>query len=289
MITRKITKYIKALRVFEIFLMTGFALIGFIFALDTISQISIRKFLLIFFCTISLVASIYSFNAYAGKEYDKNNLRLRHLSNLSQQSALLYSLIFLCLSILIGLFINSRIFYFIIVIYFLWLLYSYPKKGLKYIPFSGTILHFISQIFHFNMGYIAFRPISLESILISVYFSFLFAGGHMHHEAIDYEADKISKNKTGAIFLGLKKIELFSFGLFTLGIIYWWVLFLQNFISSLYFISFFVAYLFHVALFIYFFNKFKLSNSSRIKYRSLYRFIYLVCCMIAFILNALNI
>ena len=40
------------------------------------------------------------------------------------------------------------------------------------------------------MGYVILEPLSLNSFFISIYFALLFSAGHLHHEVIDYEADK---------------------------------------------------------------------------------------------------
>lgn len=211
--------------------MTGFFMIGAVFAIQKLDTETLLKLLIIGIACFFLIVSIYAFNSFFGKKKDEKNERLADLKNMSRLGFLIASLITLAISLFLGFYLNPLIPIALIGVAALWIIYSLPVFGLKHIPFAGTALHFIAQIIHFNMVFYVFAPISWNSFLISLFFSFGFAGGHLNHEVIDYDADKSAGIRTGAILVGLNKGIWLSFILFTSGVILLGVLYLTNYLE----------------------------------------------------------
>ena len=169
---------IKTLRLFEAFLMTGFFMIAMIFAVPELTWHIVGRGALTFFAVFFLVLSIYAFNAFCGKKYDFINERLAFLQNTHPANYFVFSFLFFMASVFLFLFIDKSLLFYVISIQFLWIVYSLPFIGLKNFPFVGTVLHLMTQILHFNLVYAVFAPVSLYSVLVSVYFAFLFGQSH---------------------------------------------------------------------------------------------------------------
>jgi len=273
-----LTKHIKAFRFGEVFILSGFFLIGAIFSINQINYVVGYRLLLTGLLTFFLLCSLYAFNAYCGRNEDKNNQRLKSLNEISPS---LYLLGFLCLfslSVILGYFLYKPIILLIILLGGLGSFYSLPTIG-KNKPFVGTIIHFFFQVTAFHIAYIVFKPISGHSILISIYFSVLYAAGHLHHEVIDYEADKKALINTGAVFLGIKKNEFLSFTLFVIAAIYWFWLYLEGLIRGFEFFPFLGAFTLHLLVFTKFQGSFTNNFKQRILYRSIYRWFYFIAGM----------
>ena len=155
----------------------------------------------------------------SGTEDDKNNSRLADLAG-KRRSFIATLAVSLLLSFVLFFLIKPVLAAFSAVSFLLWCLYSFPKKGFKYRPLLGTLIHFIGQIIHFLMGYAVLAPVDGKSAAASVYFALLFSAGHINHELIDHDADEKSGIKTGAVCFGVSAWEKGSFALFTLATLY---------------------------------------------------------------------
>lgn len=266
---------LNALRIKEVFLMSGFFLIGAFYSIKDLSLFSILKLGIYELGSFFFVISVYAFNAYGGYNRDQINRRLSNLKNLNPQGFLVNTVGFFILFNLCYSFISLNILSFAWLSYVGWLLYSYPKIGWKNIPILGTLIHFFTQLLHFQMGYCIFSTPSYTSFLISVYFALLFSAAHLHHEIIDYVADKAKSSNTNAVFFGLKKTEMASIILFSIAAFYHSLLFIFNVIPILYFLPFFIAYLLQLYA--------KFSTPTPIKYRTQYRLYYLIAGVIIFL------
>ena len=141
-------KYLKAFRLGEVFVLTGFCLIGGVFSVDRIDiNIAFRLFLILWMAFF-LLGSLYAFNALCGRQYDIHNERLHGLDKISNKEYIVFFVIFLVLSIVSGYFLNEYTIYFILTLTVLGIIYSLPGIGLKNIPFGGTAFHFFFPDYH---------------------------------------------------------------------------------------------------------------------------------------------
>lgn len=267
-----VKKLIKALRLEEVSLMSGFFVIGGFFAIQNINSQSVFRIFLLGILSFSVVLSVYSFNAASGKKSDKNNLRLKNLWHIDARLYYLFALGFFVVSIICGLFLHKLIAVMAIVIIALWVLYSHPVIGLKQKAVFGTLIHFFGQIIHFNMAYLAFQDLSYESLFISIFFAIAFSTGHLLHEIIDMEADKQAGLKTAPILFGLNKTLNAIVALLSINLLLLIVLFGVGFISIAFY-CFVIPAIMHLFLFIIY--KYKIIEKSLL-IRNTYRLGYFV-------------
>lgn len=265
-----IKKLIKALRINEVSLMTGFFVIGGFFAIDSFSTDIIIKLTWLGILSFSIVLSVYSFNAAAGIRDDVDNYRLQNLWGLQRKYFMLFSMLFFLLSIFLSFLLNKYIPVFSGIIILLWVLYSHPVFGLKRKAIWGTLIHFFGQILHFNMAYLAFKDVSVESVMISIFFAVAFSSGHLLHEIIDYDADKKSGLQTSAVKFGINAMGTSVIILLLINVILLIGLFAVDFISMAFY-CFMIPALIHLLLFVVFKKK---VQSKALFIRSVYRVVY---------------
>ncbi len=270
-------RYWQALRFSEVFLMSGFFLIGGIFAINSFDYENILKLLGLGVLSVTIVLSVYSFNSAAGKEKDANNIRLQNLWNFSEKKFLFFALIFFLISLSLSFVLNKFASILCAITIFLWSLYAHKTNGLKQKAIYGTLIHFFGQIIHFVMAWIIFREFSYEAILIAIFFSLAFSSGHLLHEIIDYECDKNSGFKTSAIKFGVKTIAKSIAIILFLNLIIISLLFVFNYISEVAFISFALATLIHFCIIVFNINNI-LQKALLIRY--IYRIVYLLAGVI---------
>jgi len=244
------------------------------FAVNSIDPAIVRKVVFSGAMTFVLITSIYAFNAWGGKANDANNLRLNKLSNISLSGFMIISLALLIAAMAIGWVIDVMLIVYIAIIYLLWVLYSYPKIGLKSRPYLGTVLHFVAEVVHFNMIFSVFGQTGKESMLISAYFGLLFAGGHLNHESLDYEPDQQSEIVTGAVKAGQQTTDRSAFILFFVAWIYWLALWIANIAGLASLVIFTLAWVMHAGIYLFYFRKIERSINARLNYRKFYRAIY---------------
>jgi len=269
-------KILNILRFPESFLMTGFFMIGGIFAIENFNFENLFRLILSFLVCLFLVFSIYEYNAFAGYSYDKYNERLRKISFFKSSHFFYLYLLFFLLSITTSLFLNYYLWLFIIITQVLWFLYSHPNHGFKIVPYAGSILHFIAQIVHFNMIWMVFKPIAYSSLLISAFFALIFSAGHIHHELIDYESDMEQNIRTGASKMGYKTAARVSYLIFLLAHFYLVFLWKIKLFETSLLLLFWAGFLIQTVLFFIFKPFIMKPTENRIKYRDLYRAIFFI-------------
>ena len=283
----KIISILKSARSAEVALMLGFPITGALVAFDSPADFfnsDIPIFILgIFF----LCSAVYSFNALAGIAEDVKNVRLSALKG-RRKFFLLSLTVFIIAFIMSFSFLSSFLVICSIVSFFLWMVYSFPKKGFKYKPVLGTLIHFVGQILHFEMGYSVIKPTDSFSLLISIYFALLFSAGHINHELIDYEADRETGINTGAVFFGKKVWTAVSFILFSGATVFLlWISIIRT-INIIIFFPFIAAGFLHIArkLMTY---KLDYSKDRFLSERSFYRFAYFAAGILFVVIKGLII
>ena len=261
-------KVLSNLRVKEVMLMTGFFSIGIFFGVENLEQLWQPKVVIGFISVFFLFLGIYAFNGLCGFKEDKDNPRL----SFSLNKNFFYASVILLktLSLLGFYFLGPLFFKLAIISMLLWIYYSWPKYGAKYVPIAGSLVHFVTQIIHFLLGYLLLKDISLLAVLVSLYFSLLFVAGHLNHELIDHEADKLKKIKTNAVYFGPENGQMASILIFGMSFLYSILIIFFYRETILFFIPFQLAFV--AQLFIYF-KKYK-SQFDALKFRGIYRSLY---------------
>jgi len=271
---KKISAFIKSARFAEVSILLGFPLIGLFFAFESASQLVSMPVFLFILAVFLLFTAIYAFNGLAGIGEDGENARLSDLKN-RKPTFVTTLAVSLSLSLACFFFIKPGLAIFAVISFLLWCVYSFPKKGFKYRPVLGTLIHFFGQIIHFLMGYAVIKPVDNAGIAASVYFALLFSAGHINHELIDREADEKTGIMTGAVCFGAKKWERVSFCLFFAAAVYIFAASLEVYGTVLYTLPFAAAGSIHTIYKILSFKKTP-DQSKFLAERSFYRILYFV-------------
>ena len=95
------------------------------------------------------------------------------------------------------------------------LLYSWSSSFGKGTPIMSSINHLLGGALHFLLGYTLSRPFDLNGLLIGLFFSLVFAGGHLNQEVRDYEGDLLNGIRTNAVVFGCRRTFIVSLLTFT--------------------------------------------------------------------------
>jgi 4-hydroxybenzoate polyprenyltransferase len=238
--TSKRSKLLKALRVKELSLMTGFSFAG-IFFVDFRKLGNVALDIQVIGFVFVYVFAVYFLNSYSDYKEDSQSTRLIYVGLISKRGYLKLFVLCFVLFTTLAWSINPQVLVFGLSGLILWALYYLPPLRLKATIIWGTLVHLTAGIVHFNSTFVAFDLFSLDSFLPSVFFGALLSVGHLHHQIIDHEADTCAGISTAAVQLGvLPMVRLRIFGA-VLVMFYWTVLFEFNYLTLEIFVPFLVA------------------------------------------------
>jgi len=95
------------------------------------------------------------------------------------------------------------------------LLYSYSPSFGKTTPIAASLNHVLGGTLHFLLGYSLGHAFDARGVLISLFFGFVFAAGHLNQEVRDYEGDLLNEIRTSAVVFGCRRTFLASLFFFT--------------------------------------------------------------------------
>ncbi len=228
-----IIRFASSLRLLEASQVAGFASLGILFALDQADRGGLGRSAMFVAATFLLYAAVYSFNSYGGYTADIRNVRLAHLRQTKRSTYAGLTVAFVGTSLLIYGHLARALVILAGVVFLLWCFYSLPRVGLKHFPLTGTLVHVATQIVTFQMAALAINRVTTHSLLVSLNFAVLFAAGHIHHELLDYSADREVGDRTLAVTFGpdtairiyislLVAAAVYWLGLAASGVIRWW-------------------------------------------------------------------
>jgi 4-hydroxybenzoate polyprenyltransferase len=246
-----VRELLAAIRLKEIIGKCGFFLVGVLFARPSISIENVIVGLEFFgLCLLNGIA-IYLINAGFGYKQDRLNERLKGVKYFKAASILTMGFIILFVGLFLLFLFSNKLLLPAFIVYLIWILYSLPG-GLKGIPAMGLLSAFFAQVLHFHVGYLVFADWSAQSLLLSIYFAFLFAAGHALHEVIDHDADLKAHVNTSAVYFGNGKLLNIANVLFAISAFYLFALVLLRstewMISVPYFIAFIIQQWFYFKL-----------------------------------------
>ncbi|MBN1232632.1 MAG: UbiA prenyltransferase family protein [Candidatus Coatesbacteria bacterium] len=213
--------YFRAIRGLELFLMLGSPVLGLLFARQSEGHkhFHILHYLIFLVSTYCLAGHVYAYNSWAGLKADLKDRSKEKFPLMEGKISIkeMYTLSFiLLLTALLGYFVlNKHLVIVSLINALLWVLYCDPRILFKSKPILGSLIHFFAGILNFLLGYLFIKNLDMNGILLGLYFTIIFVGGHLNHEIRDYEADKINNYKTNAICWGKKLIFIMSFSLFS--------------------------------------------------------------------------
>jgi len=203
---KKVKLIPEILRLKEIFLMTGFSVIGNVFT-DNVLWENGRDFYISYAMIFFFVLAVYLLNSYADYSEDQQSERLGQVSGITR----VRYLFLMCMAVIVFIFFGGVLGVPLVIVcvvsFLLWGLYYLKPIRLKATILLGTLIHFICGILHFQMGYGYAQPMDEHSILIASYYGMLLSMGHMNHELLDFENDQVSATKTTAIRIGRQNVS----------------------------------------------------------------------------------
>lgn len=211
--------------------MTGFSFNGILFT-ETDNWLNPLKNLKVFLLVFFYVMAVYSLNSFADYKGDIQSQRLKIIGNLAKSTYLTLLILFVVLFSMISISLGIIVFLTSIFSFSLWIVYYLPPFRLKSTFLAGTFAHFVGGILHFHIGYNCYETFDKISIAVATYFALLLCTGHLHHEMIDYEADKNSGNRTTAVRIGLDKIHYLRTLIAATALIYLSTIYYYDFIGK---------------------------------------------------------
>lgn len=222
MLWRSVGLLLRAVRIKESALMVGFPAVGGFLGLHHLTLASLGTYVIIMVAFLLLSASVYSFNAWGGKELDARNVMHRdhplQRGETSDYAVLMLSLALLTASLLIFYSNSERALLGAVVLWGLWLVYSHPKIQAKGKPVVGSVIHFGAGLLMFLIPYSLMGGLDERGWILALFFSLVFVGGHVNHEVMHYDADRDEGLRTSAIVFGRRRMHRISLGIF--GIAY---------------------------------------------------------------------
>lgn len=212
-------QYFRFFRALDWIHFLGLTILGYVYASRTI--IFSRDL-----CSGIIIASLYLAHGYSMNEcfdnrVDNNVERFRKYSVPFKTAILLSGLVFIA-NLIFAFAYSLPIMLLVIFGALIGFFYSAYPFRLKEIPFLGLICNALCFTPLFIIGYLSFRPLDLNAILMGIFIFILFLPIDLIHQLNDAEEDKAKNLRTTAVACGIKKtIGLIIISLLLLNLWLW--------------------------------------------------------------------
>lgn len=218
---RRVWRLLSCIRFDEVLVLQGAPLLGAVFAMSHFTHQGGALMLLLVAGNAFLVAHVFMLNDWSGVHQDLRDptrsagVFLNRGIRRNEIGALLLILLLLSLmafsqlgpaTLVIGLMIAIAS-----------ALYSVPHVYMKGIPLANSVLHVVSGLLHFLLGYSVFKNPDVNGLQIGLFFATIFSAGHLTQEVRDCDADFRNGIQTNAVKFGKKQSFIASFVLFTVA------------------------------------------------------------------------
>ena len=177
------------------------------------------QIILFLISTYALAGHIYAYNGWAGMhadKKDKSKTEFPLIANQIKRKEMQYlSIILLSISLIGYTFLDIKLVGIALINAFLWFLYCDNRILWKSKPILGSLVHLITGVLNFLLGYSLFSSLDLQGVVFGLFFAIIFVAGHLNHEIRDYNADLANGYKTTAISFGKQFVFCISIILFT--------------------------------------------------------------------------
>lgn len=214
-------RQLSCIRFDEVLVLQGAPILGAIFSIGHFNSQSVVSLVLLATGSCFLVAHVFLLNDWSGIDHDLQdssrsagvflNRGIRR-SEIGGLSLILFVISLVLLSqlglvtLIIGLMMTIAS-----------ALYSAPAFHFKGVPLLNSVLHLVSGLLHFLLGYSVFGLLDGRGLEIGCFFAAIFSAGHLTHEVRDFEADLRNGIKTNAVKFGKARSFIAGFALFTLA------------------------------------------------------------------------
>lgn len=216
---RWVWRLLSCIRFDEVLVLQGAPLLGAVFAMESLTLQGGAALMLLGLGNAFLVAHVFLLNDWSGLQQDlldpaRSAGVFVHRGIRSHEVGAL-TLVLLVLSLVVFARLGLATFGLAVMIAIASALYSFPHSGLKGIPLASSLLHLVSGVLHFLMGYSVFRHPDLVGLQIGLFFAVVFSAGHLTQEVRDADADGRNGIQTNAVRFGKRRSFIASFVLFT--------------------------------------------------------------------------
>ena len=217
--TRRCRALLACIRYDEIVVLQGAPVLGAVFAIGALDTARVGLLMLLVLANAALVAHVFLLNDWAGIEHDSRDparaSRVFLQRGISRREIGVLVLLTLVLSIAGLAWLGSLPLLLGLLLLAASALYSLPQMSIKGMPLANSLLHFVTGVLHFLMGYAVYRDIDGDGTVIGVFFAVVFSAGHLTQEVRDALADASNGIRTNAVCFGRRTCFLVAFGLFT--------------------------------------------------------------------------
>ena len=219
--TRRCRALLACIRYDEIVVLQGAPVLGAVFAIGALDADRVWNLVLLVLANAALVAHVFLLNDWAGIEHDSRDparaSRVFLQRGVSRREIGVLVLLTLVLSMAGLAWLGRTPLLLGLLLLMASALYSLPQVSVKGVPLANSLLHFVTGVLHFLMGYAVFREIDAGGAVIGLFFAVVFSAGHLTQEVRDAEADARNGIRTNAVCFGRRACFLVAFGLFTLA------------------------------------------------------------------------
>jgi 4-hydroxybenzoate polyprenyltransferase len=203
----------------EILVLQASPILGVVLSGYSFRQCGVLRLLSLLLGSTVLTAHIFVFNDWAGHSSDSRDPRRVTLvfdqQGISAQQVARLAVGLLIFANVAFIAVGSPAMLLGTAIAALSLLYSSSSRFGKGTPIVASINHLLGGALHFLLGYTLCRPLDVRGLVISIFFGFVFAGGHLNQQVRDYEGDRLNGLRTSAVVFGCRRTFLASLFIFT--------------------------------------------------------------------------
>lgn len=217
---RWLLRLLSCIRFDEVLVLQGAPLLGAVFALARFTGTDAPALLLLLLLgNALLVAHVFLLNDWSGVQQDLRDparsagVFLNRGIQRHEIAGLLVALLLASLAVFGRL--GSTTLVLGLVIATSSALYSLPPLSLKGVPLANSLLHLVTGLLHFLLGYSIFHGVDGRGVQIGLFFATIFSAGHLAQEVRDFAADRANGIHTNAVQFGPRRCFMASFALFT--------------------------------------------------------------------------
>jgi 4-hydroxybenzoate polyprenyltransferase len=246
----RVAQYFASTRAPEVLALQASPILGIFLGGFSVARCGLIRPGLLLLGSLALTAHVFVFNDWAGHSSDSRDPRratfvfiqqgisTRHVAHFATALLICANVFFAGAgtpAILLGAAIAA-----------LSLLYSWSPRFGKSTPIAASLNHLLGGALHFLLGYTLCASLDARGVLISLFFGFVFAGGHLNQEIRDYDGDLLNGIHTSAVVFGCRRTFLASLCIFTAAYVTLAALAASGILPRLLLCSA-IAWLFHVA------------------------------------------
>jgi 4-hydroxybenzoate polyprenyltransferase len=217
----RVVRYFGSTRALEILALQASPILGILLGGCSLGRGGVIRPGLLILGSLALTAHVFVLNDWAGHVgdsrdprrvtlvFDSKGINRRHVARVALALLIFANVAFAVIgrrAVLLGAAIAT-----------LSLLYSCSPSFGKTTPIAASINHLLGGTLHFLLGYSLCHAFDARGVLISLFFGFVFAAGHLNQEVRDYEVDLLNEIRTSAVVFGCRRAFLASLFFFTVA------------------------------------------------------------------------